>query len=352
MSHLKKVKLTILLASTAFLLTSQFTLVFAEVKVEPYVSIEKPTEIVWSGSRFIVASEKEGVIKLFTVNPRDKSIERFAPTFAGRKEVYIAVSPGRGFPERYVYANRGDTIYEIDPSGDTVRVFSIPSVGANVTSLTFDYGGYFNYNLIATTHEGSVWSIDSLGKAQLITNIGGNLTPSGVFVAPDEYGPFSGNLIVSIKNERKLIAISNRDYKVRDLTELPEAPGRIIYVPSKSNLYLTKRDEDSVVKIDGEFFYPDYIAGLMVLTEDEQSGSGSIFVVHSNKTMVTVLKFASGIKPPFKGSIFVNNQEFADALAGKFEKKGIEINPLLWIIPLAVGVVAVSFAVFWRYRGM
>lgn len=335
--------------TTLIMLIANTALVFAAVTLEPYASVTKPSELVWTGRTLLVAAEDEGMIKLFSINPNTKAVERFAPTFAGSGEVHFASSSGAYFPKEYVYASSGDTIQEITAKGDTVRVFVTPSKGVNIAGLVFDNRGYWNYKLIAVTYDGAVWEIDKSGEVKRLADVGEGVVSGGVAVARDEYGEFSGNILVTSKDKNRLVAVDNRDQRIRTVAELPATPGRIVYIPANSDLYLSKHDEGRIVKMDREVVQ-DHLAQIMVLTR-EADKSVSLVAVKSARAGVNVTKITSITAPDIDGAAFILDTELADALKGVIDEETEDFNPLLIILPIMALVLVGTFVVLWRYRG-
>ncbi len=335
------------------LVIAQVLPVFAHIDAETYISVENPSELIWTGKKLIFASKgNDGIIKLFSIDPFDKSVERFGPTFAGKDEIHIVSSSGALFPELYIYANSGDKIYEISAKGDTVRVFATPSSGVNVAGLIFDNRGYWNYRLIAVTYDGEVWEIDKSGNVEHVAKIGENLIPSGIIVAPDEYGDFSGHILVSIKNENRILAISHKDHSKQELAELSgEMPRKLLYIFPNSDIYATEPEKDRIIILDRDVIQEN-LAQILVVTESDTDGSISLFAIKSSRAGVQVTEIASDItEVSLEGLDFVLDGELAEALKGEPEDQGFEINPLYIIFPILIAAILVTFFVLWRYRG-
>ncbi len=300
---------------------------------------------------FIVALEEDGIIKLYSVKPLDKVVERIGPTFAARDEVDVVSSSGANFPSENVYASSGDSIHEISTKGATVRVFATPSEGSNIEGLVFDNRGYWNYRLIAVTDDGVVWEIDKSGNVERIADLGDNAVPSGITVAPDEFGEFSGHVLVSIKNENRVVAISHKDHSVNVLAELPgEIPGSLRYIFPNADIYITEKNKDGIVKVD-RAIVQDNLAQVLVVTEGEMDGAISLVAIKSSRAGVDITEIVSDFsEPDIEGITFVLDNELTEALKGEPEEV-VEINPLFIIFPVLIIVVVVSFLVIWRYRG-
>src|SRR3989304_1504814 len=323
--------------------------VFAEVQMTDYASVINPCEIVWTGKKFLVASNEDNATKLYSINPQTKTIERFASTFAGVSEVHFVSSSGAEFPREYVYASAGRTISEISPLGDTVRVFVTLGTDSEIAGLAFDNRGYWNYNLLAVAYDGSVWEINKLGSATNIANVGAGVSTGGVVVARDEYGDFSGNLLVSMVN-KTVLSVDHKEHKVAVLATLPEIPGLIMYTPSSNDLYLAKASSGKIVQLDRDFLQ-DYLAQILVISTNSDGKSTSLFSIKSARAGVNVTKIATINESDIVGATFVNDNELNAAIQGIIDEETTDLNPLIIIIPILVAVIIVVAFVLYKYRG-
>src|SRR5438132_10257697 len=135
-----------LITMLAVLLSSQ--VVFSKVEVQSFASLPKPVSVTWTGNAFI-GSSRDGVTKLVKVGT-DGSVQPFATSFRGEGEVYVAVSPGQaGFPAGELFLCSGDSIYEVDSSGASAKVFSTPAKGTTINFYAFDNDGSWGFLLCA-----------------------------------------------------------------------------------------------------------------------------------------------------------------------------------------------------------
>ena len=323
--------------------------VFAEVQMNDYASVNNPSEVVWTGKKFLVAATEDNATKLYSINPQTKAIERFASTFAGVNEVHFVSSSGAEFPREYVFASAGHTISEISPLGDTVRVFVTLGTDSEIAGLAFDNRGYWNYNLIAVAYDGSVWEINKLGSATNIANVGVGVSTGGLVVARDEYGDFSGNLLISMVN-KTVISVDHKEHKIAVLASLPEIPGLIMYTPSSNDLYLAKASSGKIVQVDRAFLQ-DYLAQILVFTTSSDGKSTSLFSIKSARAGVNVTKIATINESGIVGATFVNDDELNAAIQGIIDEQTEDFNPLIIIIPILLAVVIVVGFVLYKYRG-
>src|SRR5438445_12792802 len=157
-------KSTFLIVMLAVLLSSE--VVFSKVEVQSFASVPKPVSVTWTGNAFI-ASSRAGVTKLVKVGTNG-SVQPFATSFTGEGEVYVAVSPGQaGFPAGELFLCSGDSIYELDSSGASAKLFSTPAKGTTINFLAFDNDGSWGFLIYVLGTGGQPWAIDSSGRASV-----------------------------------------------------------------------------------------------------------------------------------------------------------------------------------------
>ena len=323
---------------------------FGQIDYSNYMSVDKPSDIIWSDTGFLVGVGDDG-IRINLVNTRLESVEMLAANFRGGDEIHMASTLGPNFPRGNIYANRGDIIFDISKDGRTVRQFATPSPESNIAGLTFDIEKYWNYNLIAVTYDGSVWELDETGHVTHIANLGSNVVPSGIMVAPADFGEFSGDILVSLANENKIMSISHMDNSVSVFQEFPgEKPGMMLFNVRLSTLYVSNNGGGNIVKIDQKNTEP-YYAQVMLITENEQDGSKSINFIRSTRLGVEISKLASGvINPDFAGAVFVHDTTFEESLIVP-EEEVPELDPRFIIYPILVLAAIGTIIVVWKFRG-
>ncbi len=350
MSQIKNSSLCILSLGIIILLVSQITISFGKTDFNPYSIIDKPTDIIWSEHGLIVATGNDG-IRLYRIDPRTEKIELFSPTFKGGNEVHLAITLGPTFTSGTVFANQDDTIFAISPDGQTVRDLSTPIEGVNIAALAVDYEKYWNYRLIAITYDGSVWEIDGAGKAYLIANLGNDAIPNGLIVAPADFGDFSGDILISLKNENKIIAISHINHEITDVVKFQgETPELLKYNLRDSTLYASNQDNNEIYSLNSEITSP-YITQLMVITEDNQDGNLKLKFIRSTRLGIDVSDIDSGTTNiDISGAIFVSASDFARAMEIP-EEEVADIDPRLIIFPILIIVAVATVFIIYKYRG-
>src|SRR3989441_2762787 len=283
--------------------------VFSKAGVQSFASLPKPVSVTWTGSAFI-SSSRDGVTKLVKVDTSD-SVQPFATSFTGAGEVYVAVSPGQaGFPAGELFLCSGDSVYEVDSSGASAKLFSTPAKGTTINFLAFDSDGSWGFLLYALGTGGQLWAIDSNGRANLVTNLGGNLTPEGISVAPSAFGNYAGDMLVSMEGSHSVVAIpKSNPSNFTTVANFPgEAPERVMLIPANSDLFLAKYDQGVIARMNSSAF-SNYAGSLLVITEGEAGQTGSINVLKAAGGNVTVVKvFQDPASPHFEGAAFVPTQ--------------------------------------------
>lgn len=291
-----------------FTSTILLTTVYGEISMDEFTSFNKPVGLAWINGEFIVSSQN-GDTHLLKVSRDGQTIEPFAPSFSGEGEVYIALSHGKaGFPEGYIYVSSGNSIYEIDSSGNEVRLFSTPFEAMGLGYIAFDTIGTWNNLLYAVNFNGLLWAIDSNGDATLVLDLGNDLLPESIDVAPIDFGDFGGDLLIALEMDRKIIAISDENLsQITVLLEFDgESPERVLVIPAESDLFIAKYEENSVVKLSANLF-SNYVGGLVVITEGEYGEEGSITFLEADENVIVVTPVVGGIENPhFEGAVFVS----------------------------------------------
>jgi hypothetical protein len=273
------------------------------------------TGMTWDGKEFIASY---GINNVPLVNVSlDGNVTPFAPKFVGKDECYAAVSQGKaGFPAGYLYVNFDPSIYQIDPTGNTVTVFSTPPGSNRIAFVAFDTVGSWGYALLALDDNGLLWSISSDGSAKVLSNFSsfasplssqrGGLKPEGIAVAPQSFGAFAGYLFITLEGAGKILAISPSDTSKMTVLSMPgEQPERVIQIPAASDLYVAEFDTGARVRIPAANF-SNYVGSLLVITEGESEPFGSFNVLQpaGNNLTLTRVGAVTG-SPHYEGASFV-----------------------------------------------
>jgi hypothetical protein len=137
-------------------------------------------------------------------------------------------------------------IYELSPSGSTVRVFATlpaPYPPAADGALAFDSVGRFGYRLIAATGRsggptpsgGTIYAIDAAGHVGVI---GGYRGPGGadeVMIAPPTFGALGGDALLSVDagaHGGRVVAIAPGGRGTNLVAFSGDGPNPVVAVPT------------------------------------------------------------------------------------------------------------------------
>ncbi len=334
-----------------FLLTLviQLPLSFGQISVERFSTLENPVGLSWKGSEFLV-SIANGDTKLYALTPDGETLTPFAPSFSGQGNIYMAVSDDiSGFHAREVYLNSGDTIYHTDPRGTDVQPFATPAPGIDITHIIFDEFGYWGSNLVAATADGGIWIISSDGESSKVASL--DDYPLSIAPGPDEYGTFTGNLLVALRDSQKIVGIDPKDHQVKTLVEFAdEIPRLALVILPFSNIYFTDTNGNSIFTISRDAFTKTS-RFVIVLTENVDGKTGSIKIVEATRNDVKVSDLVTDIEnPAFGGAVFALEEELVAAPERKIEEEAFRLDPTLFGTSVTVAIIAITAIVFWRFR--
>ncbi len=335
-----------------------------------YVVVHKGlTGMTWDGKEFI-ASYGINNVPLINMSLDGQKITPFAPSFSGKDECYAAVSEGKGgFPQGYLYINFDPSIYKIDPTGNSVQVFSSPAGASRIAYVAFDTVGTWGYALLALDDNGLLWSITSDGTAKVLGNFSsyatpesakrGGLKPEGIAVAPQSFGSYGGYLFITLEGAGKILAIPpNNTTKVTTVAQFSgEQPERILQIPPASDLYVAEFDTGARVRVPAANF-SNYVGSLLVITEGEIEPFGSFNVLQASGAGVTLTRIGAVTgSPHFEGASFVPTsatppvtQSTTQSPVQTTTAAGVGDATFLWGAGLLIAVIAVA-AFFVSRRG-
>jgi hypothetical protein len=173
--------------------------------------------------------------------------------------------------------------------------------------IAFDTVGTWDNLLYAVNFNGPIWKINSNGNVTLVADLGNDLLPESITFAPKSFGNYSGDMIISLEMGRKVIALSQGDQlSATVLVEFRgESPERVLVVPSDSDMYMAKYDENNIVKVAASHF-SGYNDSLVVVTEGEAGENGSVTLLKANGSTIEVAKMVEALPSPhFEGVAFV-----------------------------------------------
>ena len=284
---------------------------FIELPQGVFTKLQRAVDVTWNGNGFI-GSDRANLssAKLVSISTDGKTVTPFAPSFStnnGSMEDYVALSQGKaGFPSGYYFVLSFDSIYKIDPSGNSVELFSTPLKSQQLSFIAFDSVGTWGYSLLALYMNGMIWSINSTGGASEVADVGSRQNPECITVAPTGFGNFGGNLIVSEEiGNHSIVAISQTSKGLTFLARFPaEAPERVFPVVSNEDLYIGKYDQGLIEKFPASDFANFSSSSLLVITEGENGQNGSIDVLTAKGNNVTSIPILLENATHFEGMTY------------------------------------------------
>jgi hypothetical protein len=236
------------------------------------------------------------------------TIKPFQPSFAGSQEVYMAESNGSAdFNAGDIFLCSSDSIFRIVGGSSPAHLFAKPSPGSTVEYVAFDQTGAWGHSLLALTGDGGVWEVNASGSPKIVTRLGANLMPEGITVAPDGFGSFGHDLLVTMENNHKVVAIrQNSTATPTVLATFPnQAPERVIVAVSGENLLLAKYDLNSIVRFPSASL-AKFSGHPLVITEGENGQTGAIYALNATDSHVAASTLLSDpTSPHFEGATFV-----------------------------------------------
>lgn len=342
-------RIQIIISLSLLTLIVQIPPSFGQADIRHFSSIDNPVGIAWKGNEFLV-SLSNGETKLFAISSDGANKTAFAPSFSAKGDVHLAVSDDiSGFHARNVYINSGDTVYHADPRGRDVEPFATPAPGVDISYISFDEFGYWGSSLLVATVDGRIWLVNSDGESSLIANL--DDYPLSVVAGPDEYGTFTGHILVSLRDSQRIVGISPTDHSVKVLAEFPgEIPRLALVILPFSNLFFTNTNDDSISIISKDAFTKTS-RFVIVFLENEEDKTGSIKVIEATRDEVKISDLVTDIEnPSFGGATFALDEELLAAPERKIAEEAFRVDPVLFGTTVTLVVLAVSALVFWKFR--
>jgi len=113
------------------------------------------------------------------------------------------------WPPRTLYVVKGPDVYEFSPDLTTAWVFvSFPGKPSSHSGITFDRSGVWNFDMIVTFTDGTVYRVDPDGNTTLVADVG--LHHESPRVLPDEpllWGAYAGCITTSAEKSGEVFAI-------------------------------------------------------------------------------------------------------------------------------------------------
>ena len=148
--------------------------------------------------------------QLYQTDLTGGNVQKFgAPIPTASGEIYVSSSLGLGgFGSRDVFAGSEGVgiVYKFNNDGTGQTPF-VSGLSAGVRGIGFDPYGLYGNDMIVTTHDGTVYRVNSSGVATVLASVGEDT--EGLSFAPQAFGPYpKGTLIVASEGSGSLRAIA------------------------------------------------------------------------------------------------------------------------------------------------
>jgi|SRR5579872_4370715 len=148
--------------------------------------------------------------QLYSTDLSGGNVQKFGPPIPGAGgEVVLGASLGLGgFAKGDIFAGSGANtqIYHFSNDGSSQSLFATLPTGGDIRQIFFDPGSSFGGNMLVTTAGGDIYKLDSAGNATLLASV--HEDTEGLDIAPSNWGPFAGQLLVSSEGSGALRFIS------------------------------------------------------------------------------------------------------------------------------------------------
>ena len=147
-------------------------------------------------------------LQLYSTDLTGGNVQKFgSPLPTGSGEPVLAASLGQsGFAQGDVYASGANAnIYHYANAGGAPSLFATLPTG-NARQIFFDPGSSFGGNMIVSSDNGRIYTINSAGAVSLLANIG--VDTEGMDIASSAYGQYAGSLLVASEGTGYINAIT------------------------------------------------------------------------------------------------------------------------------------------------
>lgn len=349
MNVLKRITLRFILIiiatsfATSLLIIMPLEEVYAVGKFVPFVRkipsnlSYPPSDLAWTGKQFIITTTKGGALNTISTKGEVSPFADNCFKLEGyESHIAIAGPENTDFGLGNIYVSNGPLIWRINPTGSICTVFAnltsplAPLLRSTLThtQLTFDRQGSFDKNLIASTNDGSVWTINHRGEFKLLASKLGAILEC-LEVAPPDFGPISGKLIVGSQDAYKIYSISKAGeisplkFVLSPIGNINPANEHCHFLPRHINIsnptsgmYISFFELNSIgnkssilkapmkafAKYPGSFILTDETGIVSAITFDSTTKN---YVIRDNPAAFEAPR--SGAHYKWEGSVFVNN---------------------------------------------
>ncbi|MBV8812039.1 MAG: hypothetical protein JO033_25510 [Acidobacteriaceae bacterium] len=278
----------------------------------------------YAGNKF-VGSVYLGVNnnQLYSTNLAGDNVALFGSPIPGAGgEVVIGASLGKGgfaLGDIYTGSEANGQIYHYANTGGSPSLFTtLPAAAGVVRQIFFDPGSTFGGNMLVTTTSGNVYKVTSSGIPSLLTGVGEDT--EGMDIAPGDWGPYAGDLMVGSEGSGTLRLISPTG-SVTVVESVGSFPGAETVSAIPLNLKATNPLEGFYVANypnDIQFasasqFIRQGLLGDVIVTDE--FGGNTAWDVHFNATTntfsSTLFNFTGNSIQQFEDGIFVTPERIS-----------------------------------------
>ena len=254
----------------------------------------------YAGNKFVGSVYPDNG-QLYQTNLLGGGVTTFgAPIPGGRDELYVSSSLGLGgFPSRDIYVSAGSVnhgLYHFTNDGSSQGTFSVTGATSlnseYVKGIAFDPYGNYGYDMLVTTFNGNIYTVDTLGVAKLLASTGQVI--EGIDFAPGGFGPVGGQVVVASETASTLFAISpggvvtNLGVSITSAEEIGFVPANLGLGGSVEGFYAAGYPSYGIGKADASQF-----AGMLgdaIVTGELGTNADPVSDVHWNGTNFVVSK--------------------------------------------------------------
>jgi hypothetical protein len=274
----------------------------------------------YAGNKF-VGSVYNGDYQLYQTNLSGGGVTPFGTPVPGSGvfEVVLGASTGNGgFTNGNVFAGSGanGNIYQYANAGGAPSLFaSLPGPAGQVRQIFFDPGSGFGGNMLVSTTSGGIYKVDHTGAVSLLASVGADA--EGMDIAPSDWGPFAGDLMVTSETLNTMELISPGGVVTPTGLSLPgaETVGAIPTTLDNSNplfgFYVANYPLDIQFASANQFITQGLLGDVIVT--DEFGGSTAWDIHWNGSSFVrTPFSFTGNSISQFEDGIFVTAQRVAN----------------------------------------
>jgi hypothetical protein len=245
------------------------------------------------------------------------TVSKFGTPISGASgEVVVAASLALGgFARGDIYAgSQSNTqIYHFSNDGSTQNLFTTLPTGGDIRQIFFDPGSSFGGKMIVTTGAGDIYTVNSAGTPTLLASV--HEDTEGMDIAPSNWGPHAGDLLVASEGSGALRFVSNAGVVTYSGISLPAAE-TVSFVPANLGMSGNPLEGFYVANypVDIQKAGASQFAGLQdhVIVTSEDSGNARVWDLQYTGGLVVNNGVVGNLPNQSEDGIFVTAQRIRD----------------------------------------